>query len=102
MSAEIGKIEDTQNSTLHQAMRNLLATISGEVYSDGELVPFLPSDKFFIGNLLPATGSLLSSSKFAPSAMGIEFKIQKSEIENAEIEISIVGAMDLNRSQLVS
>ena len=86
---ETGKTEVVQSSTLHQAMRKLLANISGEAFGDGELVPFLPSDKFFIGNLLPAAGTFSSSSKFAPTSMGIEFKIQKDEIEHAEVEVNL-------------
>lgn len=89
----IGSIKSSQSAVLSKVISGLRATISGNGYKDGEIVPFFPSSTFFIGNLLPLPETIPSSSKFAPTSMGLEFKIKKSEISKAEIIIDLSCAL---------
>jgi hypothetical protein len=84
-----GSIKASQSDTLSKVITSLRATISGENYKNEEVVPFVPSSNFFIGNLLPLSKIIPSSSKFAPTSMGIEFKVKKSEASKAEIVIDV-------------
>ena len=79
----------SQFNILNTFSENIIKKLSGEMYEDQ--VSFIPSDTLFIGNLHPEPMYQkvpASKSRFAPNAIGLEFKIAKDFSENAELEIA--------------
>lgn len=79
----------SQFNLLTAFSEDVVKKLSGEGYSNQ--VNFIPSDTLFIGNLYPAPiyqKVPTSKSRFAPNAIGLEFKIAKDFSENAELEIT--------------
>jgi len=83
------EIVAAQFQFLENLAGSVVKDISGESFSGR--VPFVPSEHFFIGNILPIKGDNKVSvefSKFTPTSMGVEFKIKKGE-ENSELSIGV-------------
>lgn len=79
----------SQFNILNTFSESIIKKLSGEMY--GNQVSFIPSDTLFIGNLHPEPiyqKVPTSKSRFAPNAIGLEFKIAKKFSEDAELEIT--------------